>query len=61
MAPRAELLELIDAYADAKVSENRKLQQLAVAALSEWLKAHDIVSPVEVPDAIKEQVEGLTK
>lgn len=49
MAPRDELLELIEAYADAKVSENRKLQQLAVTALSEWLKRHDIVAPVDVP------------
>ena len=61
MAPREQLLELIECYADAKVSENFKLQQLAATALAEWLKRHDIVVPVEVPEAVKQQVQALTK
>ena len=52
MAPREQLLELIEAYADAKVSENRKLQLLAAGALAEWLKRHDIVAPVDVPEEL---------
>ena len=52
MAPREELLELIEAYADAKVSSNRKLQTLAAAALASWLKGHDIVTPVDVPEEL---------
>ena len=58
MSTRQELLELIEAYADAKVSANAKLQQLAAVALGDWIKAHDIVSPVDVPQEVLDQVKA---
>lgn len=59
MTPRDELLDLIEAYADAKVSGNRRLRQLITTELSLWLQKHDVVSSVAVPDEIKEQVVDL--
>ena len=61
MAPRQELMELIEAYADAKVSTNLKLMELAARAVAIWIAQHDIIAPVEVPEEVKKQVEGLTK
>jgi hypothetical protein len=61
MTPRQQLMELIEAYATAKGTDNLKLQALAAQALAGWIQAHDIIAPVEVPEAIKQQVEGLTK
>ena len=58
MSTRQELLELIEAYADAKVSANAKLQQLAAAALADWIKTHDIVSPVDVPQELIDQAKA---
>ncbi len=61
MTPRQELMELIEAYATAKGTDNHKLQSLAAHALASWVQSHDIIAPVEVPEAIKQQVEGLRK
>ena len=52
MSPREELLELIEAYADAKVSGNARLRGMAAGALASWIKTHDIVSPVDVPEEL---------
>ena len=54
-------MELIEAYADAKVSTNLKLMELAARAVAIWIAQHDIIAPVEVPEEVKKQVEGLTK
>ena len=52
MSPREELLELIEAYADATVSGNARLRGMAASALASWIKTHDIVSPVDVPEEL---------
>lgn len=52
MAPREELLELIEAYADAKVSGNQRLRKMATTALASWISHHDIVTPMDVPEEL---------
>ena len=52
MTPRAQLLELIEAYADAKVSGNAKLQELSARELAGWIERHDIVAPVSIPQEL---------
>ena len=55
MAPRDQLMLLIEAYADAKSTDNAYLQGLMAKQVSSFLQNHDIVSPVEVPEEIKKQ------
>lgn len=55
MTPREQLMLLIEAYADAKSTDNAYLQGLMAKQVSAFLQNHDIVSPVEVPEEIKQQ------
>ena len=61
MSYRAELIELIEAYAVAQSSGNNKLKQMMVDELKKWLETHDIVGPVDVPEAVMEAVGKTTK
>ena len=56
MTPRDQLIELIEAYAAAQVSENQKLKMMMTLELKEWLEKHDIVAPVAAPDEVIEAV-----
>ncbi|WP_186525296.1 hypothetical protein [Synechococcus sp. SYN20] len=57
MAPREELIELVEAYAAAKKTDNKLLIGMASKALGAFLKSVDIVKPVDVPEEIKQAVE----
>lgn len=54
--PREELIELVEAYAAAKKSENQLLINVISQRLGGFLQGVDIVKPVAVPDEIKEAV-----
>lgn len=56
MTPREQLMLLIEAYADAKTTDNAYLQGLMAKQVSGFLQTHDIVSPVELPKEIEEQL-----
>ena len=47
---------LIEAYADAKATDNAYLQGVMAKQVSGFLQAHDIVSPVAVPPEIERQI-----
>jgi len=57
MTPRDQLMLLIEAYADAKATDNAYLQGLMAKQVSAFLQRHDIITPVEVPKEIRDQVE----
>ena len=56
MTPREQLMLLIEAYADAKTTDNAYLQGFMAKQVSGFLQTHDIVSPVELPKEIEEQL-----
>jgi len=58
MAPRDELVQLIEAYADAKVSGNQILRNMIGERLGQWLSKHDIVAPVAVPAEVKAAIDS---
>jgi len=58
-SPRADLVEAIDAYAEAKVSKNALLQKLATNHLAGILGRVDIVAPVDAPEEVKRFAKGL--
>ena len=55
--PREELIELVEAYAAAKKSENKILIQMATARMGAFIQSVDIVKPIEVPEELKKAVE----
>ena len=56
MTLRDQLMLLIEAYADAKATDNAYLQGLMAKQVSGFLQTHDIVSPVSVPIEIQQQI-----
>ncbi len=56
MTPRDQLMLLIEAYADAKATDNAYLQGLMAKQVSGFLQTHDIVSPVSVPPEVERQI-----
>ena len=57
MEPKAQLAELIDAFAAAKATGNETLQRIALGPLQAFIEQHDFVptSPMEVPEVQPEQ------
>lgn len=58
MSPREELIELIEAYAQATKTDNKLLKGLASKHLGTFLQSVDIVKPIAVPEEIQKQVEA---
>ena len=58
MTPRDQLMLLIEAYADAKTTDNTYLQGLMAKQVSSFLSRHDIIAPVELPPEMRQQVEN---
>ena len=50
---------LIEAYADAKTTDNTYLQGLMAKQVSSFLQRHDIIAPVEVPRELQQQVDEM--
>lgn len=59
MTPRDQLMLLIEAYADAKTTDNTYLQGLMAKQVSSFLQRHDIIAPVEVPRELQQQVDEM--
>lgn len=51
-SPKEQLVELIDAYAAAKASNNNYLATHMSKTLGEFLNSIDVVAPVEVPEEL---------
>jgi len=51
-SPKEQLIELIDAYAAAKASNNNYLTAHMSKTLGEYLNSIDVVAPVEVPEEL---------
>ena len=53
MEPKAQLAELIDAFAAAKATGNETLQRIALAPLQQFIEQHDLV-PIAPPESLEE-------
>ena len=56
MTPREQLMLLIEAYADARATDNTYLQGLMAKQVSAFLQTHDIIAPVKLPEELEKSI-----